>query len=182
MKIELEPGCDIIDARILKVSRTVTQFAKGEVSESAKNTLPLSFTILERNDGAAIQIIYSGRSDTAISLRGTVVGAAGISQLATEEMTFEAQSREKFLRFAMTAGWLLLTAGSFFLGWLTHPWLSLRRFLEPKATRSPFPPLSFGRTIALVLCLTMSGFGLVIERRAVAHLAPGVPQSIWMEQ
>jgi hypothetical protein len=38
LKIELDPACEIIDARILKVSRAVTKFAKGDVSDTAKNT------------------------------------------------------------------------------------------------------------------------------------------------
>lgn len=50
LRIDLDPGTEIIDARILKVSRAVTKFARGEVSDTAKNSLPLSFAILEHND------------------------------------------------------------------------------------------------------------------------------------
>lgn len=75
LKIELDPACEIIDARILKVSRSVTKFAKGDVPETAKNSLPLSFSILERNDGAKLQIIYTGKPDARVTLKGTILGA-----------------------------------------------------------------------------------------------------------
>jgi len=74
LKIELDPACEIIDARILKVSRSVTKFAKGDVSETAKNVLPVFFGILEHNDGAQLQIIYTGKPDARVSLTGTIVG------------------------------------------------------------------------------------------------------------
>lgn len=75
VKVEIDPGCEIIDARILKISRAVTGFAKGQVSDTAKNELPLSFRILEHNDGAQLQIIYTGKPDAHVSLAGTIVGA-----------------------------------------------------------------------------------------------------------
>ena len=75
LKIELDPACEIIDARILKVSRAVTKFTKGEVSDTAKNVLPVSFAILEHNDGAQLQIIYTGKPEARASITGTIVGA-----------------------------------------------------------------------------------------------------------
>ena len=75
LKVEIEPGSEIIDARVLKVSRAVTNFTKGQISETAKNELPISFRILERNDGAQLQIIYTGKPDAQIRLTGTIVGA-----------------------------------------------------------------------------------------------------------
>ncbi len=89
LKIELDPACEIIDARILKVSRGVTKFAKGDVSDNAKNVLPVSFGILERNDGAVLQIIYAGRSDARISVSGTVVGASATRETKSFERRAE---------------------------------------------------------------------------------------------
>jgi hypothetical protein len=45
--VQLEPGCAILEARLLKVSRGVTGFARGDVSDAAKNVLPLSFKCLK---------------------------------------------------------------------------------------------------------------------------------------
>jgi hypothetical protein len=72
--IQLPPGAQILDTRVLRVSRAVTRFAKGEVSDIAKNLLPISFRILERGDGAAVQIIYTGAPDARVSLQGTILG------------------------------------------------------------------------------------------------------------
>ena len=75
IKLELEPGCEIVDARVLTMSRPVTNFTRGEIAESAKNVLPISFRILEHGDGAALQIIYTGNPEAHVSVRGTIVGA-----------------------------------------------------------------------------------------------------------
>ena len=74
VRIELDPGCNIIDARILKISRPVTKLVRAEVSDTARNVIPLSFEILERNDGAVLQVIYTGKPDANVSATGTIVG------------------------------------------------------------------------------------------------------------
>ncbi|MBZ5612832.1 MAG: hypothetical protein LAO23_02395 [Acidobacteriia bacterium] len=72
--IQLASG-EILESRALHISRSVTEFEIHPVSESSRNVLPVSFAILEHDDGAAIQIIYAGKSDTAIAVNGTIVGA-----------------------------------------------------------------------------------------------------------
>jgi hypothetical protein len=74
---------DVLESRVLHISRSVTKFEIHPVSESAKNVLPMSFGILENDDGAAIQLIYAGKSDTAITVSGTIVGA-GIPRFFSE--------------------------------------------------------------------------------------------------
>jgi hypothetical protein len=81
LEIQLEPDCEILDARIIKVSRPVTKFTRGDVADTKKNILPLSFAILEKGDGAALQIIYAGKSNAPISVKGTIMGA-GVFQEA----------------------------------------------------------------------------------------------------
>jgi hypothetical protein len=75
LEIRLEPDSEILDARIIKVSRPVTKFTKGDVADTKKNALPLSFAILEKGDGAALQIIYAGKPNSPISVKGTIMGA-----------------------------------------------------------------------------------------------------------
>jgi len=72
--IQLASG-EILESRVLHISRSVTKFEIHPVSESAKNVLPMSFGILEHDDGAAIQLIYAGKSDIAITVNGIIVGA-----------------------------------------------------------------------------------------------------------
>ena len=111
MKIELDPLCGIIDARILKVSRAVTGFGKGEISDTMKNELPLSFRILEHNDGAAIQIIFSGKPDTSVSLKGVVMGAKAPRLIRTEDQTLEREP-QKILRAEKIVGLIMYFFGS----------------------------------------------------------------------
>src|SRR5713226_2259025 len=92
LRIDLESGCEIIDARVLKVSRAVTKFAKGDVSGTAKNSLPISFGVLERNDGAAVQIIYSGKPETTVSINGTILRAGSPRQATVPDRTSEADA------------------------------------------------------------------------------------------
>jgi hypothetical protein len=105
LKIELDPACEIIDARILKVSRDVTKFTKGEVS-AAKNVLPVSFGILERNDGAQIQIIFTGRPEARVSVSGTIVGASQIR----ETITLQDRPPSKHRRLEFLLFYILLAA------------------------------------------------------------------------
>jgi hypothetical protein len=72
--IQLSSG-EILESRIVHISRSVTKFEIHPVAESLRNVVPISFGILEHDDGAAIQLIYAGKSDAAITVRGTIVGA-----------------------------------------------------------------------------------------------------------
>ncbi len=99
--IQLASG-EILESRVLHMSRSVTKFEIHPVSESSKNVLTMSFGILERNDGAAIQLIYAGKSDTAITVNGTIVGA-GTPRFFSEGLRLHRpeealQKRERFPR------------------------------------------------------------------------------------
>jgi hypothetical protein len=83
LRIEIDQACEILDVRLLKVSRPLTRFAKGDVSETRKNSLPISFSILEHGDGAAIQIIYTGNPDAGVKMLGVVVGAGQVRAIAS---------------------------------------------------------------------------------------------------
>jgi hypothetical protein len=182
LKIEVDPACEIIDARILKVSRAVTRFAKGEVSDTAKNVLPISFGILERNDGGAVQIIYSGRPDTTVSIAGTVVGANAPRPLAPDERSFEAEARKRNLTWQAKAGFIFTTLGAFIAGWWSEPWIQIARLIGAPTTPRPTRPRGTARLLTLLLCVALTAAGTVLERRAIHHLSPSVPESIWLKQ
>ena len=183
LKIELDPACEIIDARILKLSREVTRFAKGDISETAKDSLPLSFSILEHNDGAVLQIIYSGKADTSVSLKGTVVGAGTPRQLAPDEKIFEAEARKNVLRAQLMAGLVLNMLGAFIFGWWISPWISIATLLRLQPpTHIPTRPFSTVRLLVLLLCIALAAGGWFLSRHATSHLSPSVPESIRLKQ
>jgi len=167
--IDLDADCEILDARVLKVSRSVTKLTKGEVGDRGKNRLPLSFSILEHNDGAAIQIIYSGKPDTTVSLSGTIVGAGQPRLLAP------AGASRLYLRAQQILGIVLGGFASFALGTLLS--LVTSRLRSEPQFRPRF------RTVAAIFLITalMVGSG-VLMFRASARLSPAVPQTIWLKQ
>jgi hypothetical protein len=164
VKIELEPGCEILDSRVLKVSRPLTSLNKGEVSDGAKNVLPLSFRILEHNDGAVLQIIYSGKPEARLTVTGAVIGSG------TPKEVFSQQSRPTDIRqrpkrfvalLALFIGGNLLSAVWVF--WLYH---------SHRPVRSLWLAFVFGQLVAM-------GTGVYVAYRASQ---PVVPSTIWMNQ
>ena len=73
LSLVVNPSARILDARVLKSSRQVTNIAVG--LQSSMGGVPLLFDVLEENDGAAIQIIYAGSPSADIAITGVVVGA-----------------------------------------------------------------------------------------------------------
>jgi hypothetical protein len=175
--VQLEEGCQILDSRLLKVSRPVTKLA---IADPVKNTLPVSFNILERGDGAAIQIIYAGKPDTTIVVRGTVVGAEP-HILAPDEKTFEAIARKRTLTMERTGAGALTVLCSFLAG------IALAFFLEwfrdPRAKELRMPTkykLGMGALGTAALLLTVGG--ILLAHSADTRLKPAVPGSIWMQE
>jgi hypothetical protein len=70
---------EIIDYRIVKISRPETEFTV-DINPNEKRTLKIKFSILENNDGSAIQIIYAGRRNTGLNLDGSIVGQPEIRE------------------------------------------------------------------------------------------------------
>jgi hypothetical protein len=54
---------------------------------------PLSFRILERNDGGVFQIIYTGKPDARVSVTGTIVGPGSPREVLSQESKPIAPSR-----------------------------------------------------------------------------------------
>jgi hypothetical protein len=84
LSIQLDPSAEILESRLIRASRPVirfekldvgARFVKHDVVEIVTPEVPISFTILEHNDGAAIQVIYAGKIDVPIVVKGTIVEA-----------------------------------------------------------------------------------------------------------
>ena len=110
VSIELGSGAEILEARLLKSSRPVSRFSIGQVSDKAKNSLPLSFDILEQLDGAAVQLIYSGDPNAGVGVTGTIVGARspkllsrGVREFAKSASRKEQGRRSKRSAYIFTA-------------------------------------------------------------------------------
>jgi hypothetical protein len=169
LKIDLDSGCEIIDARILKVSRAVTRFAKGDVSDTAKNELPISFGILERNDGAVLQIIYTGKPEARVSVSGVVMGAGQPRESIPEQARPPRKNwRTKFFALAV-----VLAAGIAFLT------VSLFRYRMYTLERRPGKRSDALFVLGLVLAMTLPGCAIVAYE--FWRSQPAVPRTIWTE-
>lgn len=159
LEVQLDPDSEILDARILRVSRPVTKFAKGEVLESKKNSLPLSLAILEKGDGAALQIIYTGKPDAAVSVLGTIIGAgeprkAKISDVKLARTRHEVRAEQTKISYAaMAFGMVSTTAAGLLL-------FSLRRRPTDDPRRRSIEPLwtiLAASAVTLVLGIVLLG-------------------------
>jgi hypothetical protein len=73
-RINLRTGTnEIMEISILKETRDVSDF-QLDSNKSATNSAGIKWRILEKNDGALLQIVYSGGSDIPVTLDGVLVG------------------------------------------------------------------------------------------------------------
>lgn len=75
-------GAPIIEARILKTTRSVNSFTLDK-SNLDKGILGVAWKILEEKDGGLIQIVYNGDSDIKIKMAGDIEGQKYINQSPT---------------------------------------------------------------------------------------------------
>jgi hypothetical protein len=84
LKLVLDPGAQILETSVLRQSRgSIVDFhVSPDLSQDGKrtNTASMSFRILEKRDGAAIQLVYSGGPDVPLRVTGSIEGAQ-ITQL-----------------------------------------------------------------------------------------------------
>ncbi|GAA5483337.1 hypothetical protein [Haloferula sargassicola] len=71
--IGLPDGCMILESALTRISRPETGL-KIDDKTDLKAPVPLSFDILEPDDGAIVQLVYEGPSDCDVSVVGAVVG------------------------------------------------------------------------------------------------------------
>lgn len=77
-----ETAVEILDFRLLSISRDITGLALNRNPTNPKRSLVLSFTILETDDGATGQIIYEGSSSSPLTIGGVVEGVRSFTSTA----------------------------------------------------------------------------------------------------
>ena len=78
VKIVASPSCQILETIIRKSTRDIIDF-KIDDSHYTEGYIPLSWQILEKNDGVVIQIIYSGSLETDFKVVGVLEGQSNIT-------------------------------------------------------------------------------------------------------
>ena len=176
IRVQLSPGCEILDVRVVKFSREVTKLGIGQVTETAKNSLPATFSILEQSDGVALQIIYAGTAGAVVSVVGTVVGARQPRILAARD-DFEVSSRKDQVRLNQRLGRDALFVSIGFLAFISAVWIVQKKRFD--GSRVALPQLFFPLMVALGLFLTVLA-SLLLNLANEAN-SPGVPASIWTQ-
>jgi hypothetical protein len=77
VRIVLRPTVPILEAKIRKETREIIGTAV-DASRIAYGVVPVSWKILEHNDGAVIQLIYAGPTETEIVVEGIVEGQPAV--------------------------------------------------------------------------------------------------------
>jgi hypothetical protein len=178
IRVQLSPGCEILDVRILKISRAVTKLGVGEVSEKEKNSFPVTFSILEQSDGAALQVIYAGTTQANVSVGGTIVGAQEPQIIAASADRFVSRTRKDRLRSDRRAAHIGILLSVVYLAVAGGLWVVRRTPLRSRGI-----PTLPGQ---LFLVLAVLGVILVILASLLLHRtnqadSPGVPASIWTQ-
>lgn len=79
------PNCRILDYKVVRRSREITEFNLSASTENPETELVMNFRILEEGDGAACQLIYEGDRDAELEIKGTIVGVRQILDLKEAE-------------------------------------------------------------------------------------------------
>jgi hypothetical protein len=114
-----DPPVPILEASIRQLSREVTEFALVTTPELlASGRVPVSWRILEKDDGASIQLIYVGTEEVKLQVQGTIEGQgeAKYAELGVkirtpqEQVSAQQGSRTPFGIAALVFGLITVTA------------------------------------------------------------------------
>jgi len=134
IRITLDEPAEVVDYKVLNRTRPITGLDLRSHRIGARlNTLGLTFTILEHNDGLAGQIIYEGASNARLRIAGIIEGVpAGIR----DGSSF---SWAGVIRYS-DSGWLFLLSGALVLGLIVavvSEVRALRRWSTPGPDTAP---------------------------------------------
>ncbi|OGU30238.1 MAG: hypothetical protein A2057_03580 [Ignavibacteria bacterium GWA2_35_9] len=74
----------ILEAKITKTTRDVSDISLKKINE---NEIEINWRVLEKNDGAMVQIIYTGNSETNITIKGLLLEQGKIKYIEYSSKT-----------------------------------------------------------------------------------------------
>ena len=80
VEIYTEPRVAILEATVRKETRDVIDFQTSR-ERLSEGIVPLSWKILEKNDGASLQVIHAGGTNVEIRVRGTIKGQGSVTRM-----------------------------------------------------------------------------------------------------
>lgn len=104
----------ILEARVIKTSRDVVNMSL-DTAQLGKGKVGISWKILERGDGAIIQLIYEGDPETNINIEGIIEGQKEIEKVQYSEKIKSPQEQYKTSRWPKFIAAMMLIVLSFLL-------------------------------------------------------------------
>jgi hypothetical protein len=89
----LEPPVRILDAEVTKQSRSLVNLTLSKDFLN-QGRIPLTWKILEHNDGGVIQLIFSGNANTDIEIQGSIIGQASIHKMRSPDKLTNLSAKE----------------------------------------------------------------------------------------
>ena len=150
VSIVTRPKVPIIEATIRNKSRSAVEFSL-DTSLLGDGIVPVSWKVLEHNDGAVVQLIYAGSLTTDIRVEGILIGQREIHKLEfSGQIKSPSEQLAKLKNDSLTSGitfvFLFLVMGSFY-GYL-------------KSAHEPLLENKFTWVFVIVLTLAMLGVGM----------------------
>ncbi len=111
-----DPAGEIIDAKILRISRDITKMSIRPDLENPKQKIILDLYILEHNDGLTGQIIYVGNPRTNFNIKGIIEGQDQIRTndlIAKSKMFYDLCKYVGVIVFSILAAILFAVIGSY---------------------------------------------------------------------
>ena len=106
------PGVRVLDIKVRQEARRVVGFRVDDTQKS-EGVLDLSWKILERNDGAVVQVLFEGAPDAPFRIDGAIVGQPRISDVRGIDVNLARP--EDVYRAGKTARWSSLVFGLVFV-------------------------------------------------------------------
>jgi hypothetical protein len=163
IKLVLGPGTQILDAAIIRESRPeIVQFRVApDLTSDGKptNSASISFRILEKSDGATLQVVYAGGPKASVLFTGVIEGA-NINPM--KRAMAEASSTDSWARRFFGVLGVVVLVGAFALG-ATIPVLmvieAVKSSPSPRAALTALRSYRIGRILAIEICLLIFIFG-----------------------
>jgi hypothetical protein len=176
IKISLEGGMPVIDARALRVTREVTEL-KLDNSKKTIGELGVRFRILEQGDGILLQIIYAGDVNVPLKGSGVIVGQSTFSIETIDKNT----KRDKARSTATSSERALLIVGLLTIGLtftaMQMPWVLkwVRRIREEAFERPLRPSQLFGTIVGFLISALLAAIGIALVYRGLVELFRPMP-------
>lgn len=160
IRIVVKPPCPILRANIQKVSRSVAGISLS-MDRSNEGLVPVSWQILEKGDGAVVQIMYAGTADSQISVVGTIEGQREIFAL---RFPGQIRSASEQVAKASPNPWLSLVFG---IALLTNFWI-----IGSGLMRKGYPRDRIQATVLAAMLLANTSFLLYLVYPYVLRSVP----------